>query len=197
MRTGIGYDVHRLGDAGTLRLGGIDVPGAPRLVGHSDGDALLHAITDALLGAGGQGDIGQHFPPGEPSLAGIDSRELLRRAARLIAAQRYRVSNVDATVLAERPRIGPSLPAMRESIARTLGIEIGGSTSRRRRTRASATSGAARRSRRWPWPCLRRMWRRLYLRGRDESEWAVVPCAPAPGAAPEAPRLLPIWRAAA
>ena len=125
MRTGIGYDVHRLGDAGTLRLGGVDVPGAPRLIGHSDGDALLHAITDALLGAGGQGDIGQHFPPGEPSLAGIDSRELLRRAARLIAAQRYRVSNVDATVLAERPRIGPSLPAMRESIARTLGIETG------------------------------------------------------------------------
>ena len=101
------------------------MPGAPRLVGHSDGDALLHAITDPLLGAGGQGDIGQHYPPAEPSLEGIDSRELLRRAARLIAAQRYRVSNVDATVLAERPRIGPSLPAMRESIARTLGIETG------------------------------------------------------------------------
>ncbi|MCY4640140.1 MAG: 2-C-methyl-D-erythritol 2,4-cyclodiphosphate synthase [Chloroflexi bacterium] len=125
MRVGIGYDVHRLGDAGTLRLGGVDVAAAPRLIGHSDGDALLHAITDALLGAAGQGDIGQHFPPGEESIAGIDSRELLRRAARLVAAQRYRVSNVDATVLAERPRIGPVIPAMRESIARTLGIETG------------------------------------------------------------------------
>lgn len=125
MRVGIGYDVHRLDDGGTLRLGGIEVPGAPRLVGHSDGDVLLHAITDALLGAAGQGDIGQHFPPGEPSLAGIDSRELLRRAARLIAAQRFSVANVDATVLAERPRIGPSIPAMCESIARTLGIETG------------------------------------------------------------------------
>ncbi len=125
MRVGIGYDVHRLDDGGTLRLGGIEVAGAPRLLGHSDGDALLHAITDALLGAAGQGDIGQHFPPGEPSLAGVDSRELLRRAARLIAAQRFSVSNVDATVLAERPRIGPLLPAMCESIARTLGIETG------------------------------------------------------------------------
>ncbi len=125
MRVGIGYDVHRLGDVGTLRLGGIDVAGAPRLLGHSDGDALLHAITDALLGAAGQGDIGQHFPPGEPSIAGIDSRELLRRASRLVAAQRYRVSNIDATVLAERPRIGALISAMRESIARTLGVEPG------------------------------------------------------------------------
>jgi 2-C-methyl-D-erythritol 2,4-cyclodiphosphate synthase len=125
MRVGIGYDVHRLGEEGTLRLGGVDVEGAARLVGHSDGDALLHAITDALLGAAGQGDIGQHFPPGDPATAGIDSRELLRHAARLIAAQRYRVANVDATVLAERPRLGPSMGAMRESIARTLGIEPG------------------------------------------------------------------------
>lgn len=125
MRVGIGYDVHRLGKVGTLRLGGVEVEGAARLIGHSDGDALLHAITDALLGAAGQGDIGQHFPPGEPSTSGIDSRDLLRRAARLVAAQRYRVANVDATVLAERPRIGPSLSAMRESIARTLGVEPG------------------------------------------------------------------------
>jgi 2-C-methyl-D-erythritol 2,4-cyclodiphosphate synthase len=125
MRVGIGYDVHRLGEQGTLRLGGVDVEGAPRLLGHSDGDALLHAITDALLGAAGQGDIGQHFPPGDPATAGIDSRELLRRAARLVAAQRYRVANVDATVMAERPRLAPLLPEMRESIARTLGIEPG------------------------------------------------------------------------
>ena len=124
MRVGIGYDVHRLGEDETLRLGGVDVEGAPRLLGHSDGDALLHAITDALLGAAGQGDIGQHFPPDDPATAGIDSRELLRRTVRLITALRYRVDNVDATVMAERPRLGPSLPAMRESIARTLGIEF-------------------------------------------------------------------------
>ncbi len=124
MRVGIGYDVHRLGEDEPLRLGGVDVEGAPRLLGHSDGDALLHAITDALLGAAGQGDIGQHFPPDDPTIAGIDSRELLRRTVRLIATLRYRVDNVDATVMAERPRLGPSLPAMRESIARTLGIDF-------------------------------------------------------------------------
>ncbi len=124
MRVGIGYDVHRLGEDEPLRLGGVDVEGAPRLLGHSDGDALLHAITDALLGAAGQGDIGQHFPPDDPTIAGIDSRELLRRTVLLIATLRYRVDNVDATVMAERPRLGPSLPAMRESIARTLGIDF-------------------------------------------------------------------------
>ena len=85
MRVGNGYDIHRFKDDGTLRLGGMDIPGAPQLDGHSDGDALIHAIIDALLGAAGEGDIGQHFPPGDPSTRGIDSRELLQRVSRLIA----------------------------------------------------------------------------------------------------------------
>ncbi len=123
MRVGSGYDIHRFRDGGTLRLGGIELPDAPRLEGHSDGDALIHAIVDALLGAAGAGDIGSHFPPGEPATAGIDSRELLTRVARLIAARGYRVHNIDATVIAERPRLGPHIAAMRDSVARTLGVE--------------------------------------------------------------------------
>ncbi|MEZ4501829.1 MAG: 2-C-methyl-D-erythritol 2,4-cyclodiphosphate synthase [Dehalococcoidia bacterium] len=125
MRVGNGYDIHRFREDGTLRLGGIDVEGAPALAGHSDGDALIHAIIDALLGAAGEGDIGQHFPPGEEATAGIDSRELLRRVARLVSARGYRVHNIDAVVVAERPRLGPAIAAMKESIAHTLGIEGG------------------------------------------------------------------------
>ena len=106
MRVGNGYDIHRFRKDGTLRLGGIEVPDAPQLDGHSDGDALIHAIIDALLGAAGEGDIGQHFPPGDPSTAGIDSRELLTRIVRLVVSRGYRVHNVDTTVIAERPKIG-------------------------------------------------------------------------------------------
>ncbi len=103
MRVGNGYDIHRFrrDGGGTLRLGGVEIEGAPQLEGHSDGDALIHAVIDALLGAAGAGDIGQHFPPGEEATAGIDSRELLRRVVRLIAAQGYRLENLDATVIAE------------------------------------------------------------------------------------------------
>src|SRR5712691_4095991 len=117
MRVGTGYDIHRFrdGDAG-LRLGGIDVPGAPRLAGHSDGDALIHALIDALLGAAGEGDIGGHFPPDDPEYADIDSRELLRRVTRLILSRGFRVKNVDATIIAERPRLAAHLAAMRESL---------------------------------------------------------------------------------
>ncbi|MSQ36667.1 MAG: 2-C-methyl-D-erythritol 2,4-cyclodiphosphate synthase [Dehalococcoidia bacterium] len=122
MRVGTGYDVHRFRQEGTLRLGGVEIPGAPQLEGHSDGDALIHAIVDALLGAAGAGDIGQHFPPGDPDTAGIDSRILLTRVVRLIAARGYRVHNIDATVIAERPRLGPHLAAMRDSIALTMGV---------------------------------------------------------------------------
>ena len=107
MRVGIGYDIHRFradGD-GALRLGGIEIKEAPCLDGHSDGDALIHAIIDALLGAAGEGDIGKHFPPGDPSTKGIDSRELLKRVHRLISARGYGVNNLDATVVAERPRL--------------------------------------------------------------------------------------------
>jgi 2-C-methyl-D-erythritol 2,4-cyclodiphosphate synthase len=125
MRIGNGYDIHRFRAEGSLRLGGIEVPGAPALEGHSDGDALIHAVIDALLGAAGEGDIGQHFPPGEAATEGIDSRELLQRVARIVSACGYRVHNIDAVVLAERPRLGPLVASMRESIASTLGIDGG------------------------------------------------------------------------
>jgi 2-C-methyl-D-erythritol 2,4-cyclodiphosphate synthase len=122
MRVGNGYDIHRFRESGTLRLGGIEVPDAPQLDGHSDGDALIHAIIDALLGAAGEGDIGRHFPPGDPSTKGIDSRELLTRVVRLVVARGFRVHNVDTTLIAERPRLGTHLPAMRDSLARCLGV---------------------------------------------------------------------------
>ncbi len=123
MRVGNGYDIHRFRGEGILRLGGVEIEGAPLLDGHSDGDALIHAIIDALLGAAGEGDIGQHFPPGDAAWAGIDSRELLQRVGRLVAANGFSVTNIDAVVIAERPRLGPRITQMRESIARTLDIE--------------------------------------------------------------------------
>ncbi|MCK9486831.1 MAG: 2-C-methyl-D-erythritol 2,4-cyclodiphosphate synthase [Dehalococcoidia bacterium] len=131
MRVGIGYDIHRFrapdgtqGEAGLghLRLGGVEIPEAPCLDGHSDGDALIHALIDAILGAAGEGDIGRHFPPGDPATQGIDSRELLKRVHRLIAARGFAVGNVDATVIAERPRLSAYIDQMRESIAIILGI---------------------------------------------------------------------------
>ncbi|MSQ31472.1 MAG: 2-C-methyl-D-erythritol 2,4-cyclodiphosphate synthase [Dehalococcoidia bacterium] len=127
MRVGIGYDLHRFRNPseGVLRLGGVEVPGAPALEGHSDGDALVHAIIDAILGAAGEGDIGQHFPPGDPATRGIDSRELLKRVQRLVAARGFVVQNVDATVIAERPRLSTHLQGMRESIALVLGVPPG------------------------------------------------------------------------
>jgi 2-C-methyl-D-erythritol 2,4-cyclodiphosphate synthase len=127
MRVGTGYDLHRFRDPaeGTLRLGGVEVPGAPCLEGHSDGDALIHAIIDALLGAAGEGDIGRHFPPGEEATRGIDSRELLKRVQRLVVARGFSIENVDATVIAERPRLAGHIESMRESIAVVLGLPPG------------------------------------------------------------------------
>lgn len=127
MRVGFGYDIHpfREDGSGVLRLGGIDIEGAPRLKGHSDGDSLIHAVIDALLGAAGEGDIGQHFPPGDPQTAGIDSRELLQRVERLLSSRNIEVVNVDATVIAERPRLAPQIAAMRESIAGVLNLAAG------------------------------------------------------------------------
>lgn len=123
MRIGNGYDIHRFRDGnGSLRLGGVDIDDAPRLDGHSDGDALIHAIIDALLGAAGEGDIGRHFPPDDPALRDIDSRELLKRVQRLVFASGYHVLNIDATVIAQRPRLAPHIDRMRESIALTLGL---------------------------------------------------------------------------
>jgi len=124
MRVGFGYDIHpfREDGSGSLRLGGVEIEGAPQLQGHSDGDSLIHAVIDALLGASGEGDIGQHFPPDDPHTAGIDSRELLTRVARLLSSRHIEVVNVDVTVIAERPRLAVHIPAMREAVAGVLSL---------------------------------------------------------------------------
>lgn len=124
MRVGFGYDIHpfREDGSGTLRLGGIEIEGTPQLQGHSDGDSLIHAVIDALLGAAGEGDIGQHFPPGDAATAGIDSRELLTRVARLLSSHHVEVGNIDVTVIAERPRLAPHIQAMREAVAGVLSV---------------------------------------------------------------------------
>jgi len=123
MRIGVGYDVHPFDAARPLYLGGVRIDGSPGLRGHSDADALLHAVIDALLGAAGLGDIGQHFPPDDPAYKGVDSKQLLRRTRDLLQEKGYRVGNVDATVIAERPRLLPHLPAMRSAIADVIGID--------------------------------------------------------------------------
>lgn len=123
MRIGIGYDVHPSDATRALYLGGVRIDGSPGLRGHSDADALLHAVIDALLGAAGLGDIGQHFPPDDPVYKDIDSRELLRKARELLEEKGYRVDNVDATVIAERPRLSPHLAMMRGAIADILGVD--------------------------------------------------------------------------
>jgi 2-C-methyl-D-erythritol 2,4-cyclodiphosphate synthase len=123
MRVGIGYDVHPFDQARPLMLGGVRVDGSQGLGGHSDADALLHAVVDALLGAGALGDIGGHFPPGDPAYKGIDSRELLRRAVALLTERGYNVLNVDATIIAERPRLAPHLEEMERTIAADLGVD--------------------------------------------------------------------------
>ncbi|HUS82080.1 MAG TPA: 2-C-methyl-D-erythritol 2,4-cyclodiphosphate synthase [Dehalococcoidia bacterium] len=123
MRIGIGYDVHPFDATRPLHLGGVRIDGSPGLSGHSDADALLHAVIDALLGAAGLGDIGQHFPAGDPAYKDIDSRELLRRTRDLLAEKGYRAGNIDATVIAESPRLAPHLPEMRSAIAGVIGID--------------------------------------------------------------------------
>ena len=122
MRTGIGYDVHAFGEKRPLKLGGVQVEHEEGLRGHSDADVLLHAITDALLGAASLGDIGQHFPPDDPSFRGADSLALLRQVVGLLRTVGYSVVNVDATVIAERPKLQPYISSMRQRIAIALGI---------------------------------------------------------------------------
>lgn len=122
IRTGIGYDVHPFAGGRRLVLGGVEIPAERGLAGYSDADVVLHAIADALLGAAGLGDIGLHFPPSDPRWRDVDSRDLLRRVADLLA-ERWTIANVDATVVAEWPRIGPHREAMRASIAGVLEIE--------------------------------------------------------------------------
>jgi len=124
-RVGIGYDVHAFAAGRPLVLGGVAVPHERGLAGHSDADVLLHAVADALLGAAALGDIGRHFPPGDPRFKDADSRDLLREAARLVAAAGFVPLNVDATLIAEAPPISPHVPAMRAAIAACLGLVEG------------------------------------------------------------------------
>jgi len=123
-RVGIGYDSHRLVEERKLILGGVEIPFEKGCSGHSDGDIVFHALTDALLGAAGLGDIGQYFPPSDPKWKNADSLIFLQHAQKLIQENGYRVVNVDAVVILERPRIGPYRDAIRKSIAEALGIEM-------------------------------------------------------------------------
>ena len=123
IRTGIGIDTHRFEAGRPLVLGGVDIPHETGLAGHSDADVLTHAIIDALLGAAGLGDIGQHFPDTDPRHAGADSIELLRTVVVFLEDNGFRVHNVDATVVMERPKLAPYRDAMRDGLARALGLE--------------------------------------------------------------------------
>src|SRR6267378_72166 len=122
-RCGIGYDVHRLAEGRKLILGGVEIPHSHGLEGHSDADVLSHAIADALLGALGSGDIGHHFPNTDESIRGISSIAILERVAGILAAAGARAVNVDATLIAEAPKIAPYIPAMRKEIAQALGMK--------------------------------------------------------------------------
>jgi 2-C-methyl-D-erythritol 2,4-cyclodiphosphate synthase len=120
-RVGHGFDVHALAEGRRLVLGGVEIEFGKGLVGHSDADVLIHAICDALLGAAGLGDIGRHFPDTNPEYKGIDSRELLREVVKLILP--YRVENIDATVIAQAPKMQPHISAMRENLGADIGID--------------------------------------------------------------------------
>jgi len=122
LRVGEGWDTHQLIAGRPLVLGGVTIAHSHGLLGHSDADALLHAITDALLGAAGLGDIGRHFPDADPAFAGADSRRLLAEAAARVRAAGWTIVNVDSTIVAQAPRMAPHIPAMRTSIAEALAI---------------------------------------------------------------------------
>lgn len=123
-RFGMGYDVHQLVENRKLIIGGVDIPYEKGLLGHSDADVLLHAISDALLGAAALGDIGKHFPDTDPCYKGADSLKLLEEVGNLLAAKGYVVVNVDATIVAQKPKMLPHIPQMRENIARVLRVDI-------------------------------------------------------------------------
>ncbi len=122
-RFGMGYDVHRLVEGRKLILGGVEIPWEKGLLGHSDADVLLHAVADALLGAAALGDIGRHFPDTDEKFAGADSMKLLAEVVRLVREKGYRVGNVDATIVAQAPKLAPHIEKMAENIARVLGVE--------------------------------------------------------------------------
>lgn len=123
MRIGHGYDVHRLVEGRKLILGGVDIPYTLGLLGHSDADVLLHALSDAILGAIGEGDIGRHFPDTDPAYKGADSIKLLEEVMRLSREKGYRIGNVDVTVVAQRPKLAPFIGTMRKNIAHALRCE--------------------------------------------------------------------------
>jgi len=125
LRIGIGYDVHAFGEGDHVMLGGVRIPHHRGLLAHSDGDVLLHALCDALLGALALGDIGKHFPPGDPQWKDVDSRMLLRAVQALVQERGWRVNNLDAVVVCERPKLAPHIDAMRACIADDLRIEVG------------------------------------------------------------------------
>jgi 2-C-methyl-D-erythritol 2,4-cyclodiphosphate synthase len=125
MRIGHGYDVHKLVEGRKLVLGGVEIPHSLGLLGHSDADVLTHAVMDALLGAAALGDIGQHFPDTDDRFLGIDSQKLLMEVCRMIRDAGYEISNLDATVIAQKPKLMAYLPQMRETLAATMGIPLG------------------------------------------------------------------------
>lgn len=125
MRIGHGYDVHRLVEGRKLIVGGVDIPYDKGLLGHSDADVLLHAVADAILGSLGEGDIGRHFPDTDPAFKGADSMKLLAHVMSLADELGYELGNLDATIIAQRPRMAPHIAAMRENIARVLGGKVG------------------------------------------------------------------------
>ncbi|MBI3649830.1 MAG: 2-C-methyl-D-erythritol 2,4-cyclodiphosphate synthase [Acidobacteria bacterium] len=124
MRIGIGYDIHRLVEGRKLILGGVEIPFDKGLFGHSDADVLAHAICDALLGAAALGDIGSHFPDTDPRFAGASSLDLLAHIVELISERGYKIANLDCIVMAERPKLKPHIPAIRESLAAVLRLEV-------------------------------------------------------------------------
>jgi 2-C-methyl-D-erythritol 2,4-cyclodiphosphate synthase len=124
MRIGHGYDVHRLVEGRKCIIGGVDIPYEKGLLGHSDADVLLHAVMDAVLGAMAAGDIGKLFPDNDPAYKGADSLALTRRVAEVMSERGYRLGNMDATVIAQAPKLAPHIPAMREKIAAAFGVEV-------------------------------------------------------------------------
>ncbi len=122
MRVGMGYDVHKFQQGRKLIIGGVEIPSEKGLLGHSDADVLLHAIKDALLGAAALGDIGKHFPDTDPTYKGISSIDLLKEVYQLIKDKNYRVGNIDATIIAQEPKMAPFIDIMRNNIAKTLEI---------------------------------------------------------------------------
>lgn len=124
MRIGHGYDVHRFGEGDFITLGGVRIPHKHGLVAHSDGDVLLHALSDALLGAAALGDIGKHFPDTDPAYAGADSLQLAQHVARIMREHGWKIVNIDSTLLCQKPKLAPYIPAMRENLAAAFGMPV-------------------------------------------------------------------------